>query len=103
MKEDFWIRLRWLGSAVVFLLIIAIPFSAKAKVTGHVTQYDDELYEFDYDSLLRAFVFDQSLYSEYLKGETIYLLDDVNGYIDYNDALRAFVFSNNDFNLDSYT
>ncbi|MTI96685.1 MAG: hypothetical protein FH749_14635 [Firmicutes bacterium] len=98
------------GLAVLLAFtVILLPYTAEAKVIGYVTQGGaSKLYEYDYDELVRAFVFSSSsnpqpLYSEYLKGETKYLLDDVNGYVDYHEAVRAFVFSSGSFDLNAYT
>lgn len=91
--------------AIVLLIAgIMLPYKAEAKVIAYVTQgADNELYEYDYDDLVRSFVFDSAMYREFSKGEIKYLLDDVNGYVDYYETVRAFVFSSGTFDLNTYT
>lgn len=103
-------QLRVKGLALlVAAAVILLPLAAEAKVVGYVTKgSDDELYEFEVNELVRAFVFSSPssphpLYAEFLRGETKYLLDDVNGYVDYYQTVRAFVFSTGNFDLDTYT
>lgn len=105
MKAD---KLKVKALIAVTLLIIMLPYSAAAKVKAYVTAgQDNNLYEFDYADLVRAYVFSahtpQPLYQEFAKGETKYLLDDVNGYVDYHETVRAFVFASGNFDLDAYT
>lgn len=91
--------------AIVLIIAgIMLPYKAEAKVIAYVTQgADNELYEYDYDDLVRSFVFDSAMYREFSKGEIKYLLDDVNGYVDYYETVRAFVFSSGTFDLNAYT
>ncbi|NLO87346.1 MAG: hypothetical protein GX090_02145, partial [Firmicutes bacterium] len=98
-------------SLLAAALTLALPGLAEAKIVGYVTSDGSDLYEFDFDLLIAAYV-DKALggksilFDEYMKHPVQLYLDDKNGYIDFMAALNAYVdayLSGKKFDIHEYT
>lgn len=100
-----------LCAALAAMLILALPGQAEAKIIGYVTSDGRDMYEFDYELLLDAYVEKilvgkSVLFDEYMKHPVKLYLDDNNGYVDYEAALDAYVealFTGKKFDIHEYT